>query len=41
MEVHKKDDTRYVGITFNTNLQWDQHYKNITSRAYKCLYLLK
>ena len=41
MEISKKTETKDLGITFNTNLHWDQHYKNITSRAYKCLYLLK
>ena len=41
MEISKKTETKDLGITFNTNLHWDQHYKNITSQAYKCLYLLK
>ena len=41
MEISKKTETKDLGITFSTNLHWDQHYKNITSRAYKCLYLLK
>ena len=34
MEISKKTETKDLGITFNTNLHWDQHYKNITSRAY-------
>ena len=37
----KKTETKDLGITFNTYLHWDQHCKNITSRVYKCLYLLK
>ena len=37
----QKTETKDLGITFNTNLHWNQHYKNITSQAYKCLYLLK
>ena len=41
MEISKKTETKDLGITINTNLHWDQHYKSITSRAYKCLYLLK
>ena len=41
MEISKKTETKDLGMTFNSNLHWDQHYKNITSRAYKCLYLLK
>ena len=41
MEICKKDETKDLGITFNANLHWDQHYKNITSQALKCLYLLK
>ena len=29
---YAKDETKDLGITFNTNLYWDQHYKiyNIT-----------
>ena len=38
MEISKKTETKDLGITFNTNLHWDQHYKNIMSWAYKCLY---
>ena len=41
MKISIKTETKDLGITFNTNLHWDQHYKNIMSRAYKCLYLLK
>ena len=42
MEISKKTETKDLGMTFNTNLHWqDQHYKNIMSGAYKCLYLLK
>ena len=39
LHFHFNPETKDLGITFNTNLHWDQHYKNITSRAYKCLHL--
>ena len=32
---------KYLGITFNNKLQWDQHINNITSKANKTLGFLR
>ena len=33
--------TKYLGIIFNIDLQWNKHHKNLTSRAYRTLHLLQ
>ena len=40
-DICRKDETKDLGIIFNTSLCWNQHHRTITSRAYRCLYLLK
>ena len=40
-EICRKDETKDLGVIFNTGLHWDQHHRIIISRAYICLYLLK
>ena len=39
--ICRKEETKDLGIIFNTDLCWDEHHRTITSRAYRCLYLLK
>ena len=39
--AEKTEETKDLGIIFNTDLCWDEHHRTITSRAYRCLYLLK
>ena len=40
-EICRKDETKDLGVIFNTGLCWDQHHRTIIERAYRCLYLLK
>ena len=39
--VDTKHNIKDLGITFSTNLHWDSHYTNVTSKAYEVLYLLQ
>ena len=33
--------TKGLGIIFNIDLQWNEHHKSLTSRAYRTLHLLQ
>ena len=39
--ICRKEETKDLGIIFNSDLSWDKHHRTITSWAYRCLYLLK
>ena len=36
--IPRKSMTKDLGIIFNTDLQWNEHYKSLTSRAYRTLH---
>ena len=40
-EIPRQSETKNLGIIFNRELSWDQHYNSLTSRAYRTLYLLQ
>ena len=40
-EICRKDETKDLGVVFNTDLCWDQYHRTIIARAYRYLYLLK
>jgi hypothetical protein len=35
------DSSKYLGVTINKNLRWDDHINNITARANRTLGFLK
>ena len=37
----KTDSTKYLGVTLQSNLKWDKHINNITSKANQTLNFLK
>ena len=39
--LEKTDSTKYLGITLQSNLKWDKHINNITSKANQTLGFLR
>ena len=39
--LEKTDSTKYLGVTLQSNLKWDKHINNITSKANQTLNFLK